>query len=376
MHNGTFSSILTTGLHRTESDLIAKHSVNQQVVGGNVVFNHNNFQVGATVVGTILSDTLRPLPRAYNVNYFQGRQQLVTGLHYRLRLHKLHFFGETAMTNDLGVATINGLSFTPISPIGIVLSHRYYSPRFDNFHALALAETSRVNNEQGFYLAAEVRALRRWRFAAYADSYFFPQPKYGIDRPSAGFDYLLQADYTPSQDVEMYWRLKWEQKEKNITQQKHNIPMLDRLDKASLRYQLTYTYGDVSFKNVLDLNLAHRQSAKSTYGFSLLQDVSYRPFQIPFLFDFRFQVFDARDYENRIYTYERDVLYAFSIPMYYGLGARYYLNIRYDLNPSWSFWLKLAQTAYADNRSAVSSGNEEIVGTRKSDIRIMIRWKV
>ena len=86
---------------------------------------------------------------------------------------------------------------------------------------------------------------------------------------------------------------------------------------------------------------------------------------------------DAADleHENLFYSYERDVLYAFSIPMYYGLGSRYYLNMHYDFNKSLSFWFKIAQTVYADDRDSVSSGNESISGNRKTDIRFLMKWK-
>ncbi|PIF01896.1 MAG: hypothetical protein CR965_01145 [Paludibacter sp.] len=86
-------------------------------------------------------------------------------------------------------------------------------------------------------------------------------------------------------------------------------------------------------------------------------------------------MFDAPNYENRFYIYESDVLYAFSVPMVYGLGSRYYLNVKYELNKNFSFWLKLAQTVYADDRNSISSNNEEITGRRKTDFRFLLRWK-
>jgi len=80
------------------------------------------------------------------------------------------------------------------------------------------------------------------------------------------------------------------------------------------------------------------------------------------------------DYENRVYVYERDILYAFAIPMYYGKGSRYYVNLKYEINSKLSLWFKVAQTVYADYRESISSGNEEIIGNRKTDMRVLIRW--
>ena len=78
---------------------------------------------------------------------------------------------------------------------------------------------------------------------------------------------------------------------------------------------------------------------------------------------------------KRCQSQEKDILYAFSIPMYYGKGSRYYLNIKYDLTNSISLWCKFAQTVYADGRESISSGKEEIKGNRKSDVRFMLRWE-
>jgi len=79
------------------------------------------------------------------------------------------------------------------------------------------------------------------------------------------------------------------------------------------------------------------------------------------------------NYDNRLYSYEKDVLYAFSIPMYFGLGSRYYLNVKYELTNRLSFWFKIAQTVYADERELMSSGNETIMGNRKTDMRLMMK---
>jgi hypothetical protein len=105
------------------------------------------------------------------------------------------------------------------------------------------------------------------------------------------------------------------------------------------------------------------------------QDVSYSFEKIPLQIDFRYQFFDATDYENRFYSYEKDVLYAFSIPMYYGQGSRCYLNLQYDLTKKITLWFKIAQTIYADDRESLSSGNEAISGNRKTDVRFLLRWK-
>jgi len=373
--NGAFSSIITTGYHRTPDELSKKHTVNQQIVGGNVTYTNMNLQLGLTAVHTQLDSRLMPDKSVYNYFYFSGNKQTSGGVSYRYRWKKLNLFGETAMTDNGSMATLNGCSFSPASSIGLVVLQRYYAPEYDTFYASSFAETSRINNESGLYLGAEIRPFAKWKFAAYADGYRFPWPKYGIDIPSVGKDYLFHADFTPRNNVAMYWRFKYENKQTNLSTAGVVMPVVVPAQKTSLRYQLTYSYENFSFKNVLEGNLSRQGDTDWTYGMNALQDVSYDFQKIPLKVDFRYQFFDAVSYENRFYSYERDVLYAFSIPMYFGLGSRYYLNVKYDLNKHLSLWFKIAQTVYADNRESLSSGNEAISGNRKTDLRFMLKYE-
>jgi hypothetical protein len=372
--NESFPTIIKTGYHRTLDEFNKKNTVNQQIIGGNVTYTNMNLQVGITAVHTQLDKSLIADKSVYNYFYFSGKMQTAGSIFYRYRWKKLNLFGETAMTDNGSIATLNGCYFSPVSQVNLVILQRYYSPEYDTFYASSFSETSRINDENGLYLGAEVRPFRKWKLAAYADSYRFPWPKYGIDAPSVGKDYLFQADFAAKRNTTMYWRFKFEEKQTNLSASGAVMPVVVPLQKTSMRYQLTYSFGNFYFKNVLEGNLSHQGQGDWTYGIMALQDVSYNFTTIPLKVDVRCQFFDAVDYENRFYSYEKDVLYAFSIPMYFGQGNRYYLNLQYDLNKRMSLWLKIAQTIYADDREALSSGNETITGNRKTDVRFMLKW--
>ena len=373
--NGTFSSIINTGYHRTLDELSKRHTVNQQIIGGNATYTNMNLQVGATIVYTMLDNRLIPDKSVYNYFYFSGNKQTTGGLFYRLRWKKLNLFGETATTQNGSIATLNGCYFNPVSQVSMVVLHRYYSPEYDTFYASSFSETSRINNETGLYIGTEVRPFRKWKFVAYADSYRFPWPKYGIDAPSVGKDYLFQADFAAKKNISMYWRFKYEEKQTNLSTTGAVMPVVVPIQKTSLRYNLVYLMNNFSFKNILEGNLSRQGGAGWTYGFMALQDVSYDVPSFPLKINFRYQVFDAVDYENRFYSYERDVPFAFSIPVFYGLGSRYYLNLIYKMNKQFSVWFKIGQTVYADDRETLSSGNETITGNRKTDLRLLVKWE-
>jgi hypothetical protein len=87
----------------------------------------------------------------------------------------------------------------------------------------------------------------------------------------------------------------------------------------------------------------------------------------------RIQFFETDTYNSRIYVYESDVLYSFSIPAYYDTGVRYYANVQFDLGRKMRCWLRYGQTLYS-NRSLIGSGLDEIVGNKKSEIKMQMLY--
>ncbi|MGE4515104.1 MAG: hypothetical protein AB7E26_15020 [Chryseobacterium sp.] len=207
----------------------------------------------------------------------------------------------------------------------------------------------------------------------YADAYKSPWPKYTVSSPSVGNEFLFQADYTPQKSLAMFLRLKCSDRQVNVSNDISPVKLIVDRTKFSVKYQLLFKSGNWKFKNVNEINQITIGKSRSTYGFLAYQDVSYDFRKIPLSFNLRYLFFDAVDFENAFYTYESDVLYAFSIPMFYGKGNRYYFNLKYELSRHYSVWFKISQIAYADDRTAISSGNEEITGNRKTEFRFLLR---
>jgi hypothetical protein len=67
------------------------------------------------------------------------------------------------------------------------------------------------------------------------------------------------------------------------------------------------------------------------HGFLIYQDVVYKAAELPLQITGRFCLFDGDSYDARIYTYENDVLYVYSVPAFYNQGIRWYLMAHYTL---------------------------------------------
>lgn len=334
-------------------------SLRCHVVGANATIRHKRLKVGVTASEKIYSDTLRYYYEhaVYNQNYFRGKEQFVGGVNARWNQGMVDLFGELAVAQNKrwGVGTQLGMRVTPISDINLLLLYRYYSPTFDNELGYAFSETSRINDENGLYLGADITKLNHWRFAAYGDLFRFSGPKYGIPTyPTLGYDAQLQTQYLPSDVWQMDLRLRAKQKDKKAT--------------YALRYEFIWQQSGWRLRTRADANLVTDSVRSLTYGVSLAQDVQYTFTRVPLVLQLRLQGFDARDWDNRIYVYENDVLYAYSSNATYGLGGRFYLNLRWKIIPQLSLYFRVSETIYAS--SWMTEHNKKRTDT---DIHLLLR---
>lgn len=370
-----FPAFYQTGYHRTTDEISKRNKVKQSLAGFNLAFNGIWYQIGVNSLIMKLDKKLNPILYPYNIFYFRGDKQWVSGFHYRFRFHKFNFFGEAALSGVKHPALICGLTFSPVSRVNLALLYRYYAPEYEALFASAFSEKSGVNNEKGVYIGAEILPVKKWKIALYADSYRFPWLRYGVDSPSNGMDYLLQLTYTPFRRLTLLYRTKYEQQFTNRSGSTQITALVSRNDKIAFRFQSVYETGIFKFKQQIDANIVHKQYLTSTYGITALQEVSVQFRKLPLKIDFSYLFFDIQKYDNRIYIYEKNILYAFSIPAFSGEGSRYYVNFRYNINNMISCWLRYATMLYMDGRESIGSGNEMIHGNRKSEINCLIRLK-
>jgi hypothetical protein len=217
--------------------------------------------------------------------------------------------------------------------------------------------------------------VKKWKLAGYYDFYKFPWVTGHADTPSKGNDFLAQADFTVSRTVSMYWRYKHEAKEGNTVNNEQGIAGLTPTEKTSIRYQISYVpIENWELRNRIEYSLYNNQQSEKEEGFMLFQDVIYRTPQFPLSIVLRYAVFNTDSYNTRIYTYESDVLNAYSVPPLYDKGTRMYLMLQYKMGENLDFWLRYAQTKYV-NKTEIGSGLNLIEGDTKSEVKFQLRWK-
>lgn len=371
----TFSSLYTSGIFRTSKDWSKRDNLSMRVFALNTNYRFDRAKIGVTLYANHLSMSMLPEDKPYKRYSFRGDRQAAASIDYYWSLGRFVFWGETALTDRLAVATINGLIMMPTSNLNIVLLHRYYSRSYDLFFAKSFGKSSKVSNEDGVYLGFEVNPVKKWKLSAYADMFKFPYMKYRVSAPSKGFDAFAQVDFLPTRYLNMYLRYRLGDKEQDFVDKSLPTRQILNYEKQSLHYNLEYKYKNIVFRSRVEANMAKSPMESYTYGFGFVQDIAYNTLWHNLSVTLHYAFFDAPNYANRFYFYEPDILYSMSTPTLYGIGNRYAINLKMSVVRNLFLYLHFSQTIYTDSRTTISSGLEEIKGSVMSKLKVALKWK-
>ena len=368
------SSLQTSGLHRTKSEVEDKGSQQQLAVGGNLSYTNSHLHVGMNAIQYHFKFPVNKSAEPYNLYSLSGKNLGNYSIDYSYTFKNLHFFGEAATANNFNKAFINGLIISLDAKIDMSLLYRNISQQYQSLYTNAFTENTYPTNEKGVYSGISIRPNYSWRIDAYVDFYKFPWLKYLVDAPSVGADYLAQATYRPNKQLEMYIRYKSETKSKNYHPDILPLSLVISKPRKNVRLQVSYRINsEITLRNRVDIVWFDKNGRDSQNGFLSYADIIYKPMLKKYSANLRLQYFETDGYDSRMYAYENDVLYSYSIPVFYDKGFRYYVNCNYDLNNKITIWLRWAQTVYKD-KTAIGSGLDEIMGNKKSELKMQVRY--
>jgi len=371
----TINSFSQSGLHRTASELSTKNQFKVLDLGGNLAFAHpsKKFQIGVNYLFTGFDNPWIKRPTLYNQFAFAGKQNQVGSLYVNYNLKNIFLFGESGISQSGGAATVVGIISSLSKQVDVSILWRDYDRNFHSFYSNSFGESTQTSNEKGVYLGLQIKPKKAFKFNAYYDYFKFPWLRYRAYGPSTGYEWLARFTYQPKRSLTAFLQIREEQKDRNIsttesTQLFYQLAPLNKINgMLSLEYQVT--------KNLFLRSriLASRVifDGVKTNGFLILQDVKYtfRDFRITG----RVALFDTDDYDNRQYTFENNVLWAFSIPAYSGQGMRYYLIGQYQFNSQFTAYFRFAKTTYT-NQNTISSGLQTISGSSQTETTFEIRY--
>lgn len=370
------SSILLGGLHRTESEIAKKNLLTEIVSGGNIQVQKGMWKLGTVGVHRSLSDSIAARTDWYANGKFTGKSQSAVGMYAEGVWQNVSLFGEVSRGSNNAWAYVTGLTAALHSRVSATVLFRNFDQDFQSVYSNVIAEGNSVfpSNERGMYVSVQAQLSKKISVNAYSDGVQYPWLRYQVTAPSSFSDNVIQFNYKPDKKHEFYARMR-------IRRTSIDQNILNRIDfpvdKLSQQIRLNFIFSpteSLKLHSRLEFVKTNEEGLPNETGYLVFQDVIWKKMNVPFSVTLRYALFQTDAWSARLYAYENDVLYSYSIPAYYGKGARIYGIFKFDIRRNIDLWIRIAQWTYTD-RDEISSGDSAIEGFRKTDCTMQLRMQ-
>lgn len=365
-------SLSPTGYHRTASEVATKGTARNRIYGAHFQLKRRIFEAGATVTNTQFVTAVSPASEPYRKYGFSGKSVCNAAADYKVILYKTILFGEAAVSvcgGRPGLAVLQGAIFDPDPRSKLSVLFRYYDRSYIALQGSGFGAGG-GSNEWGAYVAADFVTGRRTALNLFADYYRFPWLRYRVDSPSGGFDFGAVFSVSASKYLSLNLKYRFAQREQNVrlTDYYQSVTSV-RKHRFRCAVECSPT-GWLQLKTEADYAVNAAASANARNGLLLFQDVAVKVEKWDFAVKARVAFFQTDSYDERLYAYESDLLYTFTVNSYYGKGVRYYLTASYGY-AFFDIQLRFSQTYY-DDRTIISSGPSQIDGRTKSELKAQV----
>ena len=361
--DGTISTIVTGGYHRTPTEMEKKNNSHAADAGTHIGYRQGGLHAGATVLYTHFDRQLCPntktLYRRYNA---QGNNFMNVSADYGYLHPRFARNGEAAVNRDGALATINSLSLQAADGLSVMLLQRFFSYRYTALYARTMTEGGHVQNESAVYLGATWKPRPDLQLQAYTDYAYFAWARYQVSQASHAWDNLLSATYSRGT-----WTLTG--RYRLHLRQRDNETKTALTDYTEHRGRLSLTQGSARLTATTQ---ADAVSTGNDWGYMLSETVGRQWHKLKASAGCGY--FNTTGYASRLYVYERSPLYAFSFPAYYGEGMRLMLMVQSAPVSRLTLTAKLGLTRYFD-RSTIGTGLQLIDSPMQTDLDLQLRWK-
>ncbi len=336
-------SINISGYHRSATEIARKNNIEEIAYGASIIFKSLKYSAGFNWLHSEYSMPVEPDSKTYKYYSFTGNSYDGYSTDFKILFQKTQFYGEVAYANN-GLAGIVGVNLMPNSRFTGNLFYRHYQPEYYSPYANPMVESGDPNNEKGLF--AGIKWYTDWKttLSAYSDVFSIPWFSFNSNGPSKGVDYLVEMDYMPTRSFELILRYKFKEKEKNFKSENQKTTEILPLQKQSLRIYAKYKISEkLRMASRIEVSESDFSGKSRANGYLLYQDISYH-MPIGSSLYFRYAQFNIDDSDSKIYAYENDVLYAYSIPAYNGNGQKFYIMLRQKLGKNITLWLRYANT--------------------------------
>lgn len=393
----TITTILTTGYHRTNSEIARRNTASQFAAGTSIVLNLIPFSVALNILHTSFSDPLIPdKSYKYNIYHPTGKSFTSGSLTYRYIHPRLEFSGETAISgaadsisynasehgsNGIAMATANSLRVKLSEEWTVFALQRFYGYRYQSLQGRSFGDMSNCQNETGIYGGVSTTAIPNTTIAAYVDCAYHPWFRYGYDNASRSFDAYVYATYTKKATTAT---LRYRYRELALAPDGSAFPAFNSIDDGTAQHTLRLSLKHTTnrWTTVSQVQGAYLPSS-SDWGYLFSQALGYRLAKrrnvisslitsSPLSLWCSLTYFDTSGYDARLYLTDQDMAYAMTSQMLYGRGIRANIMLLSAVTENISAALRCHSLRYLD-RSTISASHQQIDSSSQTDISLQIQ---
>ncbi|MDX1420088.1 MAG: helix-hairpin-helix domain-containing protein [Rubricoccaceae bacterium] len=381
--DGFVTSLPADGFHRTDTELARKDALGETLVGGGLEYRIDARRVAGTV-GVVgyrarFDDPIAPGDRPYERFDFAGEEATTGSVYADLRTRSLQAFGEVARGPGGALGALGGVAAEVSRALDLLVLGRHYARNFTSLHGYPFGERNGVGqNETGIYTGVRLRPSRTLTITAYLDQYRFPWLRFAVPRPSSGHEAMLFVEHRPRRWLRFYVQARTETKEAG-TDVPGGVPGTVVGGLVNETRQTLRLHGEYEASRSLRLRARvegsrYVEAGEVNLGVLVYQDVRWQALDALRL-DARLTFFDTDGYDARLYQYENDLTYVFSIPVLFGRGVRTYVLATLVPAEGLTLQAKYGVTVFEDV-TRVSSGNNEIEGNVVRDLGLQLRVRL
>jgi hypothetical protein len=371
--DSTVTSLCEDGMHRTETEIEQRHNVKELVIGSRVSCTGKWFNVEAGHVLYQLNYPVIPEEKLYNKFYFRGKESKNSWLAYMMSFKNFLVFGEMGVNSFQHASFCDGLEWSAAPAFTLSVTHRLIPIEYRAPLAGPMTESSSFSGEEGIYTGVRWQLPSGINLLSYFDWFRFQWLKYQIDAPASGFDWLTQAEKQFFGDALLVVKYRHREKPHNTkTDLQENIVAPRVYDQLKLQYRHHLESG-WQFTTMGQWNFVD-SGGENYSGNMLSEDLKWANRGETLTITVRYALFSTEDYLARVYAYEPNVLYMFSVPAFSGKGSRYILMANCKIRKNLHIWLRAGRWHYSD-REQIGSGTQMVNSDKKTTVTAQVRFK-
>lgn len=326
-----YTSIVTGGYHRTETEK-AKRRTMQEFVGGlGLSTELGRWHIGSTAIAYGYDKKNARTVKEYN------RYQIYDGVWGNVGVDIYTYWKNFRLATEVAIdfgghpAAIASIVWAPQWSFEMALCGRYYSKEYIATHAGAYSTLSSCSNQTGATLSIKWLPDDRWSCRLQSEYSYYGWTRYNIPGSSAAYKGKLSVARTigeySSADFELRYNCNFEKGGKEDIISGRINALIAVTSWAGVEARFSANDGGIAGFVGGKVNILKGQLSLSA----------------------RVTAYDTGDYDHRIYFYEADLPQSFSTKSYYGQGFSYYGLVKYaprlkNRNFRPELWLRASNT--------------------------------